>query len=283
MATLNQDCPLFRIAPHTLRPRSPANSTVIATASGQCSRGSVQRKAGAVGRRRTTKLRKFLGTANLCSIVGLLLMCGLLSACNNPAVRGPRTNPTYNNEPSTGQTENLNTPGVVPATSQRVVPTKPQPTRKRYSWTLPKGDESTNPIDNMYSLLYSHNCDDAQTALEAPPPGPGGWSAFGSPRDVLLFQANIYLCRDTAQSTSAGIGMFQRAESTYGWKGTKANQDICQLYQAAVSVANQSPPSNFPCLSGRAPAWGNPMVNPLNPTESWSPDEPPESPTSNPS
>ena len=76
-----------------------------------------------------------------------------------------------------------------------------------------------------------------------------------SPRNVLLHQAAVHLCRG---AESAGRAVFERA-SRYGWavnRGADGSGEVdCATYRAVRSVLEQQAPDSFPCVEGRPPDW----------------------------
>ncbi|WP_143193342.1 hypothetical protein [Saccharothrix sp. CB00851] len=120
----------------------------------------------------------------------------------------------------------------------------------RYGWFLPEGPDSPSfPEDDVYRPLKSRDCTTAQATLDAE------WSAMTSPRNVLLYQAAVHLCRG---EESAGRAMFGRA-SRYGWAmnhgGDGSGEVDCATYQAVRSVLEQRDPRSFTCVEGRPPEW----------------------------
>lgn len=120
----------------------------------------------------------------------------------------------------------------------------------RYGWFLPEGPDSPSfSEDNVYRPLKSHDCGKAQTTLD------DEWSAMTSPRNVLLYQAGVHLCRGEG---SAGRAMYDRA-SRYGWavnRGPDGSGEVdCATYQAVRSVLEQQAHDAFPCTEGRPPRW----------------------------
>ncbi|MCC8245927.1 hypothetical protein [Saccharothrix luteola] len=76
-----------------------------------------------------------------------------------------------------------------------------------------------------------------------------------SPRNVLLYQAGVHLCRGEG---SAGRGMYDRA-SRYGWAtntGADGSGEVdCATYRAVRSVLEQQASETFACAEGRPPTW----------------------------
>lgn len=124
-----------------------------------------------------------------------------------------------------------------------------------YDFSLPKGDRSVSLNEAIaYDDLYQGKCDEVQTFLDGDPDQPyssPAWVGFISPRNVLLWQAGIELCRD---DRDAARPWFDRADQEYGWSGT-GEFHACELYQAAGSVLRQRPKSDFVCQDGEAPPW----------------------------
>ncbi|MGH3712291.1 MAG: hypothetical protein ACRDT4_02345 [Micromonosporaceae bacterium] len=163
----------------------------------------------------------------------LLVAVLLLAGCGSGAVEGP----------------------VDPETTPVTSPDEPTDDADEYDFSLPKGDRSVSLNEAIaYDDLYQGKCDQVQTFLDGDPEPPyssPAWVGFISPRNVLLWQAGIELCRG---DRDAARPWFDRAEQRYGWSGT-GEFHACELYQAAGSVLRQRPKSDFVCQDGQAPPW----------------------------
>lgn len=160
----------------------------------------------------------------------------VLAGCGSGAVEGPED------------------PETVPATS-RDAGGGNNGEGDEYDFSLPKGDRSVSLNEAIaYDDLYQGKCDMVQTYLDGDPTVPyssPAWKGFLSPRNVLLWQAGIHLCRG---DTAAARPWFDRAEEGYGWAGT-GEFHACELYKAAASAVRQRPKSDFTCQGGQAPPW----------------------------
>ncbi|MFJ6673617.1 hypothetical protein ACIQMJ_21115 [Actinosynnema sp. NPDC091369] len=120
----------------------------------------------------------------------------------------------------------------------------------RYGWFLPEGPDSPSfPEDDVYRTLRTGDCDGAQSTLDAE------WRSMTSPRNVLLYQAAVHLCRG---GESAGRAVSERA-SRYGWevdRGADGSGEVdCATYQAVRSYLEQRAPDTVTCVEGRPPDW----------------------------
>jgi hypothetical protein len=138
--------------------------------------------------------------------------------------------------------------------------------------SLPAGDPRPDPVGAVYAALADGDCDSVAADLADASGNFPFWSMLDSPQHVLLYRAAVYFCAGDAER---GKRMFLRAGDTYGgWPGLKGRVYVCRIYRAAASVVYQRPQRHFPCRPGTPPPWGNPQVNPLDPTQRATSDEP---------
>jgi hypothetical protein len=171
-------------------------------------------------------------------IVRLALACGValsLAACGSGAVDGPDSGGGA--EPANrgnGAATNYNRP-----------------------WEPPKGDESVQAFEgHAIGFLHAGDCDGAQGYIDGNSDGFPAWQSFSSPRNLLLFQAGIALCR---HDEDAARGWYDKA-AAMGWAGTKKNdadedKNMCPLYQAVGSAIENRPKGDFACQPGDLPSW----------------------------
>ncbi|MFD1145614.1 hypothetical protein [Saccharothrix hoggarensis] len=129
---------------------------------------------------------------------------------------------------------------------------------RRYGWFLPVGPDSPSfAEDNVYRQLATfRDCGAAKTTLEQE------WRSMTSPRNVLLYDAAVALCRGDESRARAMYGRAGR----YGWLvntgGDGSGAVDCPTYQAVRSVLDQREPQSFPCAAGRPPGWPPPPGGP---------------------
>ncbi len=176
-------------------------------------------------------------------LAGVLVAGAVLAGCGSGATEAP-------GQPSAQPT--------TPATTRHTTPNphtdQPEP---RYEFTLPEGDRSVSVNEAIaYDDLYHGRCDQVQSFLDGEPDDPhdGGWVGLLSPRNVLLFQAGIELCRG---DVAAAKPWFDKTQDEYGWSGSQGFY-VCHLYKAAGSVIRQRPQSDFECQGGEQPPWPTP-------------------------
>ena len=123
-------------------------------------------------------------------------------------------------------------------------------TGTRYGWFLPVGPSSNSTNEGILyqRLAEQKDCAAAQEGLER--------FRYGllTPRNVLLYQAAIDLCRGDEPRARAVYGRIAR----FGWNlefGNSTYQVDCATYQAVRSVLDQRAPDSFACARGTPPAW----------------------------
>ncbi|MEU4745809.1 hypothetical protein AB0G02_35840 [Actinosynnema sp. NPDC023658] len=126
----------------------------------------------------------------------------------------------------------------------------------RFGWYLPEGPRSTSTVeDSVYQrLAVDRDCDAAQTDLD----DGNAWEGMRSPRNVLLYQAAIDLCRGAESSARAVYGRI----AGHGWNlelGSTEPVD-CPTYRAVRSVLDQRESGTFECTRGTPPAWPDPQA-----------------------
>ena len=123
-----------------------------------------------------------------------------------------------------------------------------------FNFDLPVGEVGIDAAESeIYEPLRRGECDNAQQRLDGSTDNPESalWRNFHNPRNVLLFQAGIELCRkhrDEAQR------WYDRAEREYGWGDTNRPK-VCPMYQVTSSVLRHRPPSDFGCQGGTTKPW----------------------------
>jgi hypothetical protein len=115
-----------------------------------------------------------------------------------------------------------------------------------YGWTLPISDvSSTGSLDGEIYEALRGSCGKGEQALWE------RWSRSLSPRDVLLFEAGVHLCRGNIDQAR---NYYDRAQKEYGWSGlAPPGAARCDLYQSVASVLEKAPRGTFTCLDGASP------------------------------
>jgi hypothetical protein len=185
-------------------------------------------------------------------IVRVVLVCGValsLAACGSGAVDSPDAGGTTPNH--TGGTPN----NAGDATPQN--PGNGAATDYDRPWEPPKGDESVQAFEGRaVNYLHDGDCDGARRFIDGTGEDGPAWQGFSSPRNLLLFEAGIALCRhDTVTATR----WYGRAKAL-GWAGTvrdggEPDANMCPLYQAVASVVENRPKDAFTCQPGAPPEW----------------------------
>ncbi|MGH3737075.1 MAG: hypothetical protein ACRDT6_15895 [Micromonosporaceae bacterium] len=168
-------------------------------------------------------------------LVTLALAGVLLAGCGSGAVEEPDDDPR-----------------TTPARTSAGTPEQTTEEPEEYDFSLPKGDRSVSLNEAIaYDDLHQGKCDEAQRFMDGEGTASSpAWRGFISPRNVLLWQAGIELCRG---DTDAARPWYERAEG-YGWVGL-GEFHACELYRAAGSAIRQRPKTDFTCQRGEAPPW----------------------------
>ncbi|WP_162908286.1 hypothetical protein [Allorhizocola rhizosphaerae] len=143
--------------------------------------------------------------------------------------------------------------------TQSTPPTGSGRTDRKYRLLdLPEGDSTVaEDAARWYEALRKGECASVQAALDR------SWSRLDNPREVLIFQIAVELCRNNVDAAGR---WFDLATNRYGWKGLFTDMHMCELYKAAASGIRQRSKDDFPCkhayYEGEMPKWGDPKQDP---------------------
>lgn len=102
----------------------------------------------------------------------------------------------------------------------------------------------------IYVALEQGECGQAQEDLDR------WWDDMYSPRNVLLYQSAIHVCRGEMDSSRR---FFDQATDVYGWQGLDHDVDgfmyDCQVYKSVRGYVERRDRDSFTCPSGAAPRW----------------------------
>lgn len=131
-------------------------------------------------------------------------------------------------------------------------PTNPGVAETDYDvpWDPPEGREGPQFFEGRaVNLLHANDCDGAQNFIDAQTEDSvPAWSGFTYPRNLLLFQAGIELCR---HNDSKAVEWYGEA-AEMGWDGTAGDGEVnmCLLYRAVASAIEDRPKDDFMCQPG---------------------------------